>query len=150
MTHEDVPNNESVKNCAGQNTEVGLLDATDTVLAVDRVRYYGEPIAILGAVNTDILRDAMELIDIEYEDIPGVFDPEEAMKPESPKLHGDNNVIAAWKLRKGDVDEAFEEAEVIIEGEYSTPGRNTLIWNRKEVWHGRMIWVFSISDIPLR
>lgn len=121
MTHEDVPNNESVKNCAGQNTEVGLLDATDTVLAVDRVRYYGEPIAILGAVNTDILRDAMELIDIEYEDIPGVFDPEEAMKPESPKLHGDNNVIAAWKLRKGDVDEAFEEAEVIIEGEYSTP-----------------------------
>lgn len=121
ITHEDVPNNESVKNCAGQNTEVGLLDATDTVLAIDRVRYYGEPIAIVGAVNQDILRDAMELIDIEYEDIPGVYDPEKAMEAASPKIHGDNNVIAAWKLRKGKVDEAFAKADVIIEGEYSTP-----------------------------
>jgi CO/xanthine dehydrogenase Mo-binding subunit len=121
MTHEDVPNNESVKNCAGQNTEVGLLEATDTVLAIDRVRYYGEPIALVAAADADVLRDAIELIEIEYEDIPGVYDPEEAMKPDSPKIHGDNNVIAAWKLRKGDVDEAFSKADVIVDGVYSTP-----------------------------
>ena len=121
LTHKDVPNNESVKNCCGQNTEVGLLDAKDTVLAVDRVRYYGDPIAIVGAVDPDVLRDAMELIDIEYEDIPGVYDPEEAMKPDAPRIHGDNNVIAAWKLKKGDVDDAFSKADVIVEGEYSTP-----------------------------
>ena len=121
LTYKDVPNNESVKNCCGQNTEVGLLDAVDTVLAVDRVRYYGDPIAIVGAENPDTLRDALELIEIEYEDIPGVYDPAEAMNPEAPKIHGDNNVIAAWKLRKGNTEDPFKGADVIVEGEYSTP-----------------------------
>jgi len=121
LTHEDVPNNESMTNVAGQNTEVGLFEAVDTVLAVDRVRYYGDPIAIVGAVDHDTLRDAIELIEIEYEDIPGVYDPVEAMKPDAPKIHGSTNVISNWQLRKGDVDKAFAEADVVVEGLYNTP-----------------------------
>ena len=121
LTHEDVPYNESAKNVVGQTTEVGLLEAKQRILAVDRVRYYGEPIAVVAAETPELARDALELIEIEYEDLPGVYDPVEAMKPDAPKIHGDNNVIANWQLRKGDAEKGFAEADVIVEKEYRTP-----------------------------
>ncbi len=121
MTAEDVPNNESVKNVVGQTTEVGLLEAKLQVLAKDRVRYYGEPIALVAAETLDIAEEALELIEIEYEDLPAVFDPLEARKPDAPRIHGSNNVIASWKLRKGDVEAAFKKADAVVEGTYRTP-----------------------------
>jgi len=121
LTAEDVPNNESVKNVVGQTTEVGLLEATNQVLAKDRVRFYGEPIALVGAETFDIAEAALELIEVEFEDLPAVFDPLESMKPDAPRIHGQNNIIASWKLRKGDADKAFEEADVVVENTYRTP-----------------------------
>ncbi len=121
LTADDVPFNESISNVVGQTTEVGLLEAKHQVLAKDRVRYYGEPIALIAAESLDIAEEALELIEVEYEDLPAVFDPEEAMKPSAPKIHGDNNVIARWKLRKGDVEEGFKKADVIVENTYRTP-----------------------------
>ena len=121
LTADDVPNNESVKNVVGQTTEVGLLEATNQVLAKERVRYYGEAIALVAAETLEIAEEALRLIDIEYEEMPGVFDPKEAMKPDAPRIHGKNNIIASWKLRKGDSDAAFKEADVVIENWYRTP-----------------------------
>jgi len=121
LTAEDVPNNESVKNVVGQTTEVGLLEATNQVLARDRVRYFGEPVALVAAETLETACDAIELIEIEYEDLPAVFDPLEARKPDAPRIHGENNVIASWKLRKGDVNKGFEQADVIVENTYRTP-----------------------------
>jgi len=116
-----VPNNESVKNVVGQTTEVGLLEATNQVLARDRVRYYGEAIALVAAESLDIAEEALELIEIEYEDLPAVFDPLEARKPGAPKIHGDNNIISAWKIRKGDIEKGFARADVVVENSYRTP-----------------------------
>jgi CO/xanthine dehydrogenase Mo-binding subunit len=121
ITAEDVPNNESVKNVVGQTTEVGLLEATNQVLARDRVRYYGEPIALVAAESLELAEEALELIHIEYDELPAVFDPLEAIKPDAPRIHGDNNVIATWKLRKGNVEKGFAEADVIVENTYRTP-----------------------------
>jgi CO/xanthine dehydrogenase Mo-binding subunit len=121
LTAEDVPNNESVKNVVGQTTEVGLLEAKHQVLARQRVRYWGEAIALVAAESLDIARDALKLIEVEYEELPAVFDPLEALKPESPKIHGKTNVIASWKLRKGDVEAGFAQADVIVENTYRTP-----------------------------
>jgi CO/xanthine dehydrogenase Mo-binding subunit len=121
LTAEDVPNNESVKNVVGQTTEVGLLEAKHQVLARERVRYWGEAIALVAAECPDIARDAVNLIEVDYQELPAVFDPLEAMKPEAPKIHGDNNVIASWKLRKGDVEKGFTQADVIVENTYRTP-----------------------------
>jgi CO/xanthine dehydrogenase Mo-binding subunit len=121
ITAEDVPNNESVKNVVGQTTEVGLLEATNQVLARDRVRYYGEPIALVAAQSLELAEEALELIHIEYDELPAVFDPLEAIKPDAPRIHGDNNVIATWKLRKGNVEKGFAEADVIVENTYRTP-----------------------------
>ena len=95
ITAADVPNNESVSNVVGQTTEVGLLEAKHQVLARNIVRYYGEPIALIAAKTYEIACDAAELIEVEYEEMKGVFDPVEAMKPEAPKIHGDNNIIEA-------------------------------------------------------
>ncbi len=121
LTADDVPNNESISNVVGQTTEVGLLEAKHQVLAKDRVRYYGEPIALIAAETLDIAEEALGLIDIEYEELPGVYDPIEAMKPDAPKIHGDNNIIAQWKLRKGNVEDGFARADVIVENTYRTP-----------------------------
>jgi CO/xanthine dehydrogenase Mo-binding subunit len=121
LTAADVPHNESVKNVVGQTTEVGLLEAKHQVLARERVRYWGEPIALVAAESLDIARDALKLIEVEYGDLPAVFDPEEAMKPDAPKIHGNNNVIASWKLRKGDAARGFAQADVIVENTYRTP-----------------------------
>ncbi len=121
LSAEDVPNNESVKNVVGQTTEVGLLEAKHQVLARGRVRYWGEAIALVAAESLDIARDALKLIEVEYEELPAVFDPFEAMKPDAPKIHGNNNVIASWKLRKGDVEKGFAQADVVVENTYRTP-----------------------------
>jgi CO/xanthine dehydrogenase Mo-binding subunit len=146
LTAEDVPNNESMKNVAGQTTEVGLLEATNQVLARDRVRYYGEAIALVGAESLDIAENALELIEIEYEDLPAVFDPIEAMKPDAPRIHGENNVIASWKLRKGDVEGAFKKADVVVEHTYRTP--------RQEHAHiepeSGVAWVDDMGVITIR
>jgi CO/xanthine dehydrogenase Mo-binding subunit len=121
LTAAEVPHNESVKNVVGQTTEVGLLEAKHQVLARERVRFWGEPIALVAAETPDIAREALRLIEVEYENLPAVFDPLEAMKPEAPKIHGNNNVIASWKLRKGDVQKGFAQADVIVENTYRTP-----------------------------
>ena len=146
LTHEDVPNNESAKNVVGQTTEVGLLEAKQRILAVDRVRYYGEPLAVVAAESPELAGEALELIEIEYEELPGVFDPIEAMKPEAPKVHGDNNVISNWQLRKGDVEKGFAEADVIVEKEYKTP--------RQEHAHmepeAGMAWIDDMGVVNIR
>ena len=121
LTAEDVPHNESVKNVVGQTTEVGLLEATNQVLARDRVRYFGEAIALVAAESLEIAKEALELIEVDYEDLPAVFDPLEARKPDAPKIHGENNVIASWKLRKGDAEKGFAKADVVVENTYRTP-----------------------------
>ena len=70
------------------------------------------------------LPKARNLVQVEYEDLPAVFDAAAAMKPEAPRIHperGDSNICVWDKIRKGDVEAAFARADVIVEGEYHTP-----------------------------
>ena len=67
---------------------------------------------------------ARNLIEVEYEDLPAVLDAEAAMQPDSPRVHaeiGDSNICVHYKIRKGDIEAGFEQADVIVEGEYRTP-----------------------------
>ena len=120
LTAANVTHNRSVTSAVGQTADVGLLQASHLVLAEDRVRFYGEPIALVAAEDPNIAEAALRLIKIEYEDLPGVFDPEEAMKDDAPRVHEGSNIIAQWKLRRGDVAKAFREADVIVENTYQT------------------------------
>jgi len=94
------------------------------VLAVDKVRYVGEPVAAVVATDRYIAEDACELIEVEYEPLPPVVDPEEAMKPGAPLVHEalGSNIAYSRTFVFGDVDRDFAEAEVIV--------RDRLRWNR--------------------
>lgn len=84
-------------------------------LAVDKVRYVGDGVALVVAEDRYTARDALELIEVEYEELPAVVDQEEAMKEGAPQLHEEvpNNIAFRWKA--GEVpDEVFDQAEVVI------------------------------------
>jgi carbon-monoxide dehydrogenase large subunit len=102
-------------------------------LAIDRVRYIGEPVAAVAAVDADTAQAALALIRVEYEELPALFDPFEAMRPEALLIHPDlgsyrhepafkpvpgTNICNHFKLRKGDVERGFAESDEIVEGSY--------------------------------
>jgi carbon-monoxide dehydrogenase large subunit len=110
---------------------VSLLDKP--VLAQDRARYVGEKVAAVAAVDRDIAQEALELIDVEYEPLPAVFDPLEAMKPGAPLLHPDyasyegpnktdglTNARSRVQASKGDVERGFLESDEIFENTFAT------------------------------
>lgn len=120
LTAKDVPRNALWTDVPGQTTTVGPLRARLQVLAEDRVRYHGEPIALVAAESEELARAALEAIEVEYEPLPGVFDPVAALEPGAPRVHDDGNLLARWRVRSGDVDAALARAEVVVEGEYET------------------------------
>ncbi|RPJ24467.1 MAG: aldehyde oxidase, partial [Chloroflexi bacterium] len=90
----------------------------------DIVRFVGDQVAAVVARTEAEAAAAVKLIQVEYEDLPVVTDPVEAMKPDAPRVHehiGDSNICVHYKIRKGNVDEGFAKADVIVEGEYRTP-----------------------------
>jgi len=118
LTHKDVPNNAIISRF-GQTRAVGGFEGVYRVLAEGKVRYYGEPVALVAAETEEIAEKAIDLIEVEYEELEGVFDPREAMDPKAPKIEdGKSNVVARFKIRKGDVAKGFAEADVIVENEY--------------------------------
>ena len=90
----------------------------------DIVRCEGDQVAVIVAETEAIAARARDLIKVDYQDLPAVYDAAEAMKPDAPRIHpevGDSNVCVLDKIRKGDVQAAFARADVIVEGEYHTP-----------------------------
>ena len=91
-------------------------------LAVDKVRYYMEGVAGVAAVDEDIAEEACELIKVDYEELPGVFDPEEAMREGAPVIHDyrPNNVSVEYHWNFGDVEKAFAESYIVREDRFRT------------------------------
>lgn len=90
----------------------------------DIVRFVGDQVAAVVARTEAEAAAAVKLIEVDYEDLPVLPDPKAALRSDAPILHpdrGDSNICVHYKIRKGDVDEAFKKAYVIVEGEYQTP-----------------------------
>jgi len=89
----------------------------EEILAVSKVRYIGEPVAAVAAVDEDTAEEALEAIDVEYEPLTGVFEPLEAIKEDAPQLHehAERNINVTRHIEWGDVDEAFRNADHIRE-----------------------------------
>ena len=116
MTAADVPENSIKEEASG----FGLEPVDMPVLAAGQVRYQGEPVAVVAADRPEIAEEAAELIVVEYEELPGVFDPERALEDGAPPVHPEGNRLAAWRFAVGDVDAALAEADAIVVGEYRT------------------------------
>ena len=90
----------------------------------DIVRFVGDQVAVVVARTEVEAEAAVKLIEVDYLDLPLLSNPTIALLPDAPILHpdrGDTNVCVHYKIRKGNVDEAFAKADVIVEGEYHTP-----------------------------
>ncbi|MCY3798468.1 MAG: xanthine dehydrogenase family protein molybdopterin-binding subunit [Chloroflexi bacterium] len=119
FTSRDVPVN-----------EYGLVIKDQPVLCgpggakagADVVRCYMDMVATVVAETDEIARRALDLIDVQYEDLPAVFDAEEAMAKSAPQLHTEapDNLVARYRIRKGDMDAGWATADVVVEGEYET------------------------------
>lgn len=124
ITGADVPQN------------IGLYLVDRPILARDRVRYVGEPVAGVVASSEEIAVEAAALVEVEYEELPAVFDPVEGAKPDAPLLHPDlgsykvanfifpqpgTNISEHFKLRKGDVEAAWPQCAAVVEGTFRLP-----------------------------
>ncbi|MBI1299028.1 molybdopterin-dependent oxidoreductase [bacterium] len=116
LTHEDVPG----------DPRHGLVENDWPVFAGGKypARYVGDPLALVVAETDELAHEALALIDVEYDVLPAVTDPVDARKPDAPVLHPDRptgNLLKHIKVRSGDVDKGFAEADVIVERTYRTP-----------------------------
>ncbi len=91
-------------------------------LAAERVRYLGEAVAAVAAIDEDTAEEAAQLIKVEYEELPGVFDPEEAMKDGAFQIydHAKNNISWDFHMDFGDVEKGFREADLVREDRFET------------------------------
>jgi 4-hydroxybenzoyl-CoA reductase subunit alpha len=89
----------------------------ETLFAVDKVRYVGDEIAAVAASSLDVAQEALQLIKVDYEELPAVFDMFEAMKEGAPQIHREfpNNINAEVHQEFGDTDAAFKECDLIVD-----------------------------------
>ena len=100
----------------------GLKRSQQTPIATDRVRYVGDPVAVVVAQDRYIAEDALELVEVLYEDLPAVTDARAAMAADAPRLHDEvpGNVPADFEVDTGDVPRAFAECDLIVEETFET------------------------------
>lgn len=115
---------------------IGFAINDHTVIACRKVRYVGEPVAVVVAVSEEVADQAARLVDVEYEPLPVLVHPREAVAPGAPLIHEDleeyahdpvvhpqpgTNIAHRYRLLRGNVEQAFREAHLVVENEYWVP-----------------------------
>lgn len=114
LTSDDVKGQIGAIPCAAQIPD--MKPATRFPLATNKVRFVGEPVAVIAATDRYAARDALDLVEVEYDSLPAVTDPEKAIAKGAPRLYDDfaDNVAYRWELEGGDVTGAFKSADKIV------------------------------------
>jgi nicotinate dehydrogenase large molybdopterin subunit len=110
LTASDIP---------GEN-QYGVIIKDQPLLAADKVRFAGEAIAIVVAEDEDAADKALGLIDVRFQDLPPVLDPEKALAPGAEPVHEKGNLLNQKMVIKGDVEEGFLRSDIIVEHTYHT------------------------------
>ncbi|HET6184766.1 MAG TPA: xanthine dehydrogenase family protein molybdopterin-binding subunit [Acetobacteraceae bacterium] len=132
VTAKDFPDIASEEAFVGEGP-MNFRDLSRNCMARDKALYEGHAVAAVAAISQSVADAALALIDVTYEVLPHVIDVEEAMRPDAPILHEDlftqgvepkptkpSNIAKRLHFKKGDVAAGFREAEVIVEGRYTT------------------------------
>jgi 4-hydroxybenzoyl-CoA reductase alpha subunit len=145
----------------------------EEILARTKVRYIGEPVAAVAAVDEDTAEEALDLIEVEYEPLPSVFEPLEAIKEGAPQLHehAERNINVTRHIEWGDVDEGFKEADYIREDWFRcssqhhvclethnavasfTPGGKLTVWTSTQSHYYIQVllsWVLGLRENDVR
>jgi len=136
----------------------GAFFADQYILSVGKTRYVGEEVAAVAAIDPDIAEEAIDLIEVDWEPLAGVFDAEEAMQDGAPLVHDDkpNNIAMHLDLERGNVAQAFADSDVVVEdtftsmpqwhcsietigsvAEYATSGKYTIYMNTQTLFNAR-------------
>ena len=139
------------------------------LLAMNKVRFVGEPIAAVVAENKYIARDAADLVEIDYEPLPVVVDPEKAMDPASPRLYEEfsDNIAFNFFFESGNTEEAFKKADVIVKerfinqrlapitmeprgvvAAYRMPDNELVVWCSTQTPHGLRTLLANMLQVP--
>jgi CO/xanthine dehydrogenase Mo-binding subunit len=153
VTHEDVP-----------DVLYGQLVKDRRLFAKDEVRYEADVIAGVAALTPEIANEAVELIEVEYEPMPPVTDPEKALEPDSPLVHADwasykaedgmvrdGNILGHSTIVKGDADAAMAEANLIVRSRYVADGSHGVPIEPRAIvaqWQGDRLTVWSSTQTP--
>jgi CO/xanthine dehydrogenase Mo-binding subunit len=134
-----VVSGEDLRDRSEFSSHFGPVLRDQPLLAFDKVRYIGDAVAAVVAEDEDAAREALELIDVDYDELPAVFDAEAALRDGAPLVHEEQprvgntfadvvlntasgtNVCNHFKLRKGDVEAGFAEADVVFEDTFRSP-----------------------------
>ncbi|HSR10206.1 MAG TPA: molybdopterin cofactor-binding domain-containing protein, partial [Thermodesulfobacteriota bacterium] len=108
------------KDVPGRNG-FGVALPDQPVIAGDKVRFVGDAVALVAAESETTANLALSLIEVDYEALPAVFDPREAIKPGAVPIHEKGNLLSHHKLRKGDVEKGFAESDIVLERTYKVP-----------------------------
>ncbi|MEC7233222.1 MAG: molybdopterin cofactor-binding domain-containing protein, partial [Planctomycetota bacterium] len=124
---EALPGVHAVITGADLSIQYGVIPWTpdETALAVDKVRFIGDEVAAVAAVDEDTANAALELIDVEYEELHAYMDPRDALERDEPQIHANrknNNVSKHVELEFGDVEGARESADLVVNGHYEFHG----------------------------
>jgi aerobic carbon-monoxide dehydrogenase large subunit len=149
-------------------TKHQLDDFLQPVLARDRVRYVGEPIAVVLAEDPYLAEDAVELIRVEYEELPVVLDARSAIEADAPRTGGRESAAATLGMRYGDIEEAFRSAAHVVEievkigrhsgvpletrglvAEYDAGSDHLTIWGATKVPHFNRRVLSQMLGMPL-
>ena len=125
---------------AAINSHYGPVLPDRPLVAMDKVRYYGEPVAAVAAIDEDTAQQALDLIEVEYEELPALISPDQAVADDAPPIHdaiaqrdfltypdiilntrAGKNIFNHYRLRKGDVEAGFKEADEVFEDVFRTP-----------------------------
>src|SRR5579871_3966331 len=100
----------------------GAFVQDQPILAIDKVRYVGEEVAAVAALDAEAAEEALGLIEVEYEELPALFDPLAAMGEDAPLLHPQrgSNVVQALHVTRGDVERGLAAADLVIEDTFQS------------------------------
>ncbi|HVA23225.1 MAG TPA: xanthine dehydrogenase family protein molybdopterin-binding subunit [Chloroflexota bacterium] len=122
------------------NSHYGPVLPDRPLVAIDKVRFHGEPVAAVAAVDEDTAQEAIDLIEVEYEELPAMIAPDQAIAPDAPPIHDSiarrdfltypdivlnteagKNIFNYYRLRRGDAERGFREADEVFEDTFRTP-----------------------------
>ncbi len=111
LTADDIPHN-----------AYGLIEEDQPALCKEVVRFEGDKVALVAAESAEAAAAGAALVQVDYEDLPAVFDPEAAMQPGAPIVHPakGSNILFHCPIRKGDIARGFAEADIVLDGEFQT------------------------------
>jgi CO/xanthine dehydrogenase Mo-binding subunit len=113
LTADDVPGTNSI----------GVIFDDQPLLATDRVRMVGDRLALVAARTEEAAWASARLVRADLEALPGVHDPVQAMRADSPAVHGDGNVFRTFRVARGDLERMRSRAAVVVEAEYEIGGQ---------------------------